>query len=165
MTTLNNQSRVATKVVARSGAADYICDGTADNVEINAALTAVAAAGGGKVLLRAGTYTLAASISVPSNVTLEGESFAATLALGAAVNQTLVKNADQTNGNSNIVLRNFSIAGNGSNQTGTSYGVHLKEVTDSLIDNLRIATTRSNGIYLEGESEKKLLGHPVTNCE
>ena len=55
-----------TVVVAASGSgitdADYFCDGTADDVEINAALAAVRAAGGGTVQLTGGSYILAAPI-------------------------------------------------------------------------------------------------------
>lgn len=58
----------ATRVVAASNAssrnqiaADYLCDGTADEVQINAAIADVAAFGG-KVLLTEGTFTLAAPI-------------------------------------------------------------------------------------------------------
>lgn len=42
--------------------ADYRCDGTADQVEIQAAIDAVKAAGGGTVLLTAGTFHIAASV-------------------------------------------------------------------------------------------------------
>jgi len=46
--------------------ADYVCDGTADNVEIQAAIDAVMqyASGGGEVVLLAGTYNMAANATV-----------------------------------------------------------------------------------------------------
>jgi hypothetical protein len=54
--------------------ADYIVDGTADDVQINQAVQAVKAAGGGTVLVKAGTYNLAATIAINgSNITLMGE--------------------------------------------------------------------------------------------
>jgi hypothetical protein len=56
-----------TKVVAANGSGisgDYNCDGTADNVEIQAAINAVKAAGGGTVLLTAGTFNIASSITI-----------------------------------------------------------------------------------------------------
>src|SRR5690606_12953984 len=49
--------------------ADYVADGTADQVEINAALTAAA---GGSVYLAEGTYVANATILVPNNTTLAG---------------------------------------------------------------------------------------------
>lgn len=61
----------ATLYVAANGAtaaekarADYVCDGTADEVEINAALVAIRSAGGGTVLLSAGSFTLAAPVAM-----------------------------------------------------------------------------------------------------
>lgn len=59
-----------TKVVAASdsissGKADYICDGTNDNVEIQQAIDAVASKGG-VVLLLEGTYDIGASIVIDS---------------------------------------------------------------------------------------------------
>lgn len=56
-----------TLVVAASGSnqpGDYTCDGTADQVQIQAAVDAVKAAGGGTVLLTAGSYNIAASIVI-----------------------------------------------------------------------------------------------------
>ena len=48
-----------------------ICDGVADEAEINAALTAIAAIGG-TVLLSEGTFHMAATASVPANCMLRG---------------------------------------------------------------------------------------------
>ncbi len=54
--------------------ADYICDGVADEVQINAALAAVNAIGGGRVVLSEGRFVLAASIVIPGNsITIEGQ--------------------------------------------------------------------------------------------
>ena len=64
-----------TKVVAPSGAdigsADYVCDGTADDVEIQAALDALPV-GGGEVKLLNGTFNIATVIALDSNQTLRG---------------------------------------------------------------------------------------------
>lgn len=56
-----------TLVVAAAGSGvtgDYTCDGTADDVQINAALTELRSGSGGTVLLTAGTFNLAAPILV-----------------------------------------------------------------------------------------------------
>lgn len=52
--------------------ADYRCDGTADDVQIQAAMDSLPA-GGGKVWCAAGNYVLTGHILVPSNCTLEFE--------------------------------------------------------------------------------------------
>lgn len=59
--------------------ADYLCDGAADEVEINAAITAVNAAGGGTVLLSPGTFTVVASIAILDKVHLIGSGKGATI--------------------------------------------------------------------------------------
>ncbi|GAI41416.1 unnamed protein product, partial [marine sediment metagenome] len=61
--------RAATFVVAASDSehkfeADYFCNGTDDQVQINAALAALPATGG-KVVLLDGTYTIAGPITFP----------------------------------------------------------------------------------------------------
>ncbi len=51
---------------------DYLCDGTADDVQINAAIAALPA-GGGEIVLLDGTYTLTGSITISkAKVTLRG---------------------------------------------------------------------------------------------
>ncbi len=50
----------------------WLCDGTADETEINAAITAVNAAGGGKVELSEGTFILSDSVVPLAKVTLQG---------------------------------------------------------------------------------------------
>ncbi len=65
--------------VSRAAGADYLADGTADNVQIQAAIDAVTAAGGGIVRVRAGTYSLAATLTIPgNNVVLVGDGIGAT---------------------------------------------------------------------------------------
>lgn len=52
--------------------ADYVCDGTDDHVQIQAAIDAVDAAGGGVVFIKAGNY-VAATITLKDTVSLQGE--------------------------------------------------------------------------------------------
>ena len=61
--------RGATKIIAANDSldksfADYVCDGTADQVEIQAAIDALDAGNvGGRIILLEGTYNIAASIT------------------------------------------------------------------------------------------------------
>lgn len=74
----NKGAMAATVVVAASdslnkAAANYVCDGTADNVEIQAAIDALPA-GGGKVVLLEGIYNLVNDIHITrNNIILEGQ--------------------------------------------------------------------------------------------
>jgi hypothetical protein len=76
------------------GPADADVIGT-DNVAIQKAIDRVAAAGGGTVLVKAGTYTLSNSVRLASHVTLKGEGAGRTiLKKGAGVKSRLVLDAD-----------------------------------------------------------------------
>ncbi len=58
--------------------ADYVCDGAADHTEINNAITAASAAGGGIVSLSEGTFTCSARITNRTGVTIRGQGMGAT---------------------------------------------------------------------------------------
>jgi len=105
----------------------YLCDGTADQTEINAAITAVAAAGGAIVHLSSGTFTLTGPIIVEDAITLEGEGWQSAgsgtrvvLANGANCNAVEPKVGTT---NAYIRITAMHIDGNRTNQTATSYGI------------------------------------------
>ena len=86
---------VATYIVAASdsrgkNAADYTCDGTADDVEIQAAIDALPASGGTVYLLE-GTYTMAATVTIPDYTTLTGSG------PGTLINWDVTQNIGFTN--------------------------------------------------------------------
>jgi len=95
----------ATFVVAASNAparikklADYVCDGTADEVEINAAITALPTVGG-HIVLTPGLFNVAATVSIQrSYVTLEGMGCAGDVTGSGTDNATTLrwKGADNT---------------------------------------------------------------------
>ncbi len=69
---------IATKIVAASNTLDktradvgYVCDGTADQVEIQNAITALGTTGGAVYLLE-GTYNISGSINMTTGVSLIG---------------------------------------------------------------------------------------------
>lgn len=71
----NQGTIAATAIVShepdRSG--NFVCDGTADDVEIQAAMTYVTALGGGEVFLKGGIYIVTAQIVVPASLKWFGE--------------------------------------------------------------------------------------------
>ena len=89
-------ARSATLIVAAGNAsprsklgADYVCDGTADEVEINAAIAALPS-GGGKVVLTEGTFNVSGNsqIVLKSKVALEGQGMNLTKVVKAAGAET-----------------------------------------------------------------------------
>jgi parallel beta-helix repeat protein len=105
----------ATKVVAPASSgykADYYTDGTADDVQIQAALDAVNSIGGGSVLLWEGTYVLAAQIRIYSNTLFNGTGLATIVTAAGSLAVNMIINDDQVNGNFNIVVSKMKIDGN-----------------------------------------------------
>ncbi|HYC48820.1 MAG TPA: hypothetical protein VED01_25355 [Burkholderiales bacterium] len=91
-------------VVARAGtpeaaSADYVCDGVADEVEINAAIAAAAASGGGTVHIEGGTYSTSAPITIlGDNVSLTGDAGATTIEAAAGWRATAHPNGAYLSG-------------------------------------------------------------------
>lgn len=86
-------------------AARYVCDGVADNVQIQAALDAAKAEGGGIVQLSGGTFNLTAALSITGN-TDEDDADTTTLR-GAGAQATTLKMASSVNG---VELTNWAMA-------------------------------------------------------
>jgi hypothetical protein len=140
-------------------AADYLCDGTADDVQIQAAIDALPA-NGGRVLLSEGTFTLAASIQLKSGTLLQGQgrsrfnpSTGTIIQAVDALDTDLIVLAD-----ADVVhfeLRDFTIDGNKANQAATSRGVSIDwtgtaqtNAPRSLIENVLIASCRDDGLRI-----------------
>lgn len=67
-------------VAPEAANADYVCDGVADEVQIAAAV-----AGGGRVVLLDGTYTLSAAVTLASGVSVVGMGAGVTTLAGSAI--------------------------------------------------------------------------------
>lgn len=138
-------TRSATLVVAASDSsakskaqADYVCDGTNDEAEIQAAITALPAIGG-SILILEGNYSkgAAAGITIPSNTNIILSSGAIiTLANGINADACIFTNSDAVNGNKNISITGYGILrGNEANQTtGDMFAISLTRCVDCSID-------------------------------
>jgi len=71
--------------------ADYVCDGSDDQVEINNALSNAK-----KVILTVGTFHLSGDITIPSYTTLFGSGW------GTLVSGSSIRNSDQDDGNTHV---------------------------------------------------------------
>lgn len=138
-------TRSATLVIAASDSsakskaqADYVCDGTNDEVEIQAAITALPAMGG-SILFLEGNYSkgAAAGITIPSNTNIILSS-GATITLANSINADacIFTNSDAVNGNRNISITGHGILrGNEANQTtGNMFAISLTKCIDCSID-------------------------------
>ena len=142
-------SRSATLVVAASDAsakskagADYVCDSKADDVEIQAAIDALPA-GGGKVVLSEGTFTLSTSIDINRNyVSLVGQGRISTT-LKAGGNFPVIIISSQR-------VKVADLALDGNNQGANTHGFEItySQVIAENIDVFRC----QNGVHLKGPS-------------
>jgi parallel beta-helix repeat protein len=139
--------RTFSKVVATDESGDYQCDGTDDDVQIQAAIDAVEVAGGGTVFVRAGTYVLGAGLVIDSaNVTLQGEG------AGATIIQAKSELANATDiitvSGSLCSLEKFTLDGNKANQTTKDHGgVKMSGATSKIIDIEVKNVSNNSGFY------------------
>lgn len=150
-------ARSATLVVAASNAsprsklgADYVCDGTADEVEINAAIAALPSSGG-KVVLTEGQFNIAAHIInlAKPNVALVGQGWEATkIASTSAMNEAVYTNQDY------VRFADFTL--DCSDQTG---GNALKiQGSYGCFERLRIANAKDCALHIYEDY------HQVRDC-
>ncbi|MEO6692952.1 MAG: cellulase family glycosylhydrolase, partial [Saprospiraceae bacterium] len=163
-------SNASTKDIAK---ADYVCDGTADQVEIQAAIDALPA-NGGVVELSGGTYSTSGEIYWAKNsVTLKGQGMNATTIQATAANFNAIRIGNrQVDGfmrNDNR-LQGFKVAlaggassygvikfdGAGENtrvddvKTGEGkYGFHLLDLDRCLFNNIYAGNVRTAAVYME----------------
>lgn len=139
--------------------ADYITDGTADNVQIQQAVDAVIAASGGTVFIKAGTYNLAAAIAINgNNVTIigTGEGTVLKTANGSDVNGINISGT----GTINAKVKMLKIDCNKANNT---YGAGIQfntpwSATDPnhVLEDLYIVNCSNNGIEFTSSSDTRV---------
>lgn len=139
--------------------ADYITDGTADDVEINQAVQAAIAAGGGTVLIKAGTYNLAATIALNgNNITLlgTGEGTLLKTANASNVNPITVSGT----GRINVKIKMMKIDCNRANNTfgaGIVFNTPWSATDPNhVLEDLYIVNCKNNGIEFTASSDTRV---------
>lgn len=137
--------------------ANYVCDGTDDDVQINAAISNNA---GKKVYLSSGTFNTGNKIIInQSNTVLEGQGRSTIIKLSNGVNTSIIEVSGGTQFIYYIQIKNLSIEGNKANQTGTSHGIYFnKWVAVSKIENIDIHDCLTDGIRTIGTQISTFLG-------
>jgi len=120
--------------------ADAICDGTADQVEINAAITA-----GYNVRLSSGTFNIAAPITAAvDNAIISGSNTKTTIInLSNGANCNVI-----TQGGNYWEIKNLTINGNDDNNTGTCYGIYNIRKKGLTIDNIELYAVEDDAVSL-----------------
>lgn len=141
---------------------DYLCDGTADDVEIKAAISALPS-GGGEILLLDGTYNISSSIAISkANVTLRGS--------GASTVLTRKFNGTSSNGvigcsAASCRICDLTIDGNKSAYTsGNNRGVYAStSATNIRIDNVTVQNSYI-GFALSGMNGGSIVNSKTKVC-
>jgi len=143
----------ATYVIATSDSneksahrADYKCDGTADDAQINAAITALPT-NGGTIVLMEGTYDITATISITKPVKLCGVGWSTILKPSADVSVITVGNGSTAE--TDVEICHLQIDGNKSSLTSTSHGVYFNtSISRSSVHDCYIHDTHDTGIHM-----------------
>lgn len=116
--------------------ADYVVDGTLDNVQIQAALDAVNDAGGGVVRLLKHTFNCGPAITIGNKTTIEGSGVGVTVVRkNNGANSSVFTNKDTTLGNEFIRVKHLTIDQNGDNQTSGG-GISFQGFRDSIFEDV-----------------------------
>ena len=127
---------------------DYLCDGTADDVEINAAIQALPSTGGEIVILD-GTYNITATIAMNKDNTKLSGNGAATVLKRMWDSSGIGTEGVITASDISCCIENLSIDGNNGNyDSGSNKGIYLHSCNNSIIRGNICNNNNSSGIYL-----------------
>jgi hypothetical protein len=125
------------------GSADYYCDGTADDVEINAAINVLQARGGGTVHLTGGTFNTTASINLSfGGMILEGEGDSSSIIPGSDFGDII--SVSPGSSVQNVVVRNLRVT---MTNISSHNGIYFQNVINGVIMNATCYDCRTIGIY------------------
>lgn len=153
----------STATASQKLVADYICDGTADDVQIQAALDSIP--DGGHIKLSPGTFNIAAPIVIDilKGLHLEGSGYTSILKPVNSFNDNVIE-FSPTSAGIWAKFSNFKIEGNCANQT-SGIGIYAPGSLECIFDGLWFHQIYNWGLYLYRISPGD-YGHnnKVINC-
>jgi parallel beta-helix repeat protein len=114
------------------GDADYYCDGTADEVEILAAVAYLVSTGGGTVRVVGGTFNTTAAVVLDDHITLE-------IAPGATIKKNGNFNAVQCIGTAGTHKHDVGITGGGTITRDAADTNNVALIDSQYVDNVRVS--------------------------
>lgn len=129
----------------------YVADGTsAAHSALQAAVNAVAAAGGGRVILPRGVGVIGATVGLLNNVTLEGEGPGATrLRAAAGLNSPILGATSRTG----FAVRGLTLDGNASGNSSGAHALSLYSCEAFSLADLEITNTAGSAAILESSAQ------------
>ena len=162
MTLMSNpRGAVGTVVISTDGTGDYNCDGTDDDVEIQAAVDSLPA-GGGCVYIKEGVYNLDATIILPiDNISIKGCG-RSTQINGSGIPFIPLFTAPVINcvNHNGITIEDVLIIGNPAHPF--NHGILFTSTTNSAIRNCWIEDCGEDGIRMSG-TDSIITGNYVSN--
>ena len=127
----------------------YIWNGNGQSWVANATNLQTSLNLGGVTHFPATTIYTNTTITMPSCSSLIGCGMHSILKAGLGLgNHDLIDNADQTNGNVNLEVRNLVLDGNNPTHSFTQYGLYWKKVSYGLVDMVWVKDTGKDGIRI-----------------
>lgn len=128
--------------------ADYVCDGTDDDIQIQAALDALPATGG-EVKLLDGTYNVEADLVMDSYQTLQGQGYNTLLTTNTDDVTLITATGGSGTEKVGIVIADLRIDGDGQ-ITDNCYGIYLQYCDHCIIENCWVEDNyEDDGIQLQ----------------
>jgi hypothetical protein len=119
-----NQNVVTVAAQYYSGYADYYCDGTEDQTEINNAATYLSQVGGGIIHLSKGDFNITSSITLTSGIHLEGEGEASNITPATSGNDIIYCSSTTS-----VTITGLSL---------TNGSIFLNDCISAVVDNCRL---------------------------
>ncbi len=156
----------ATKVVAPAGSgfiADYYTTGTADETQINLAITAVNGLGGGVVLIKSGNYSVASPITPLTNVIIRGEGLGTYVKLPNLTNVNIF----EVFGVNHVIIEDLYLDGNGVNQSVEKQIIRIGQGSTYIdVKNCKLINASHHGVNsLNDSSYSNCTNIRVLYCE
>lgn len=139
----SSYARTATKVVCASDAldttnCDYVCDGTADQVQINLAIVATDGVNGGEVYLSEGTFNLTGNIQIYPYVHLVGSGWNTILKYVSGGNSIFCIDGSATGYTDGWAVKNLQVDGDSVSGAGGSFTENETELGSWEVSNVWI---------------------------
>lgn len=133
---------------ADAASADYVCDGTADDVELNSAIAACTV--GGRIILLEGTYEISAEVDIDvADITVEGQGEGTVLQVPATASTTYNVLDSTVAG---VRIANLQIDGNKAAAGGSQTGIRTTG-DRNIIENIYILNMENRGINVNGADD------------
>ncbi len=153
-------------VVVGFSCADYIVDGTADDVQIQEAIDYVGGSGGGNIFLKRGIYDISTTTKILfPNITLGGDGDSTILRLANQTNGAVIEIGNDVDFFTNVHIKNFKVEGNADNQDDSyfpeeSYGIKFNAgLSYGSISGVWVDNTANDAIKIGGEGSSLTVSH------